>query len=389
MLRYLKERYGVTTQVFVLALVSLFNDVSSEMLYPVVPVFLTTVLHAPVAVVGLIEGIAESVASLFKGIMGKWSDRTGKRKVFVVIGYGLGAISNLFYGFARTWHAVLGGKVTSRFGKGVRTSARDAIIAEDVDPAMRGRAFGFHRAADTMGAILGPLLALLLLWAFKNNYRLVFFTALIPTSIAVVLLLVFIREKARAQVHPSAESRLRLRALPRAFIGFLVVSTIFALGNSTDAFLILKSTHLGFSVMLTVLLYVLYNTTYSLFSPPAGDFADKLGPSKVFAVGMLLFAAVYACFGLANLGWELWVLFPIYGCYMALTDGVGKAYIASIVGGDQLGTAYGYYYMATGVMTFFASLVGGLLWTYVAPAATFYFGAVLAIVALVGFLVVG
>jgi MFS-type transporter involved in bile tolerance (Atg22 family) len=240
MREYLERKFGVTSPVFVLSLVSLFNDIASEMLYPIIPIFLTTVLGAPASVVGLIEGIAEGVSSLLKGFLGKLSDLSRKRKIFVVLGYGLGTIANLFYGLANTWHMVLAGKVTSRIGKGVRTGARDALIAENVEQGKMGSAFGFHRGADTIGAILGPLLAVLFLHFYQDNYRLLFFLALIPTTTALVLLMLYIKEKQHGPQSSGVE-KFRIRALPKRFLFFVFIATVFALGNSSDAFLILRA----------------------------------------------------------------------------------------------------------------------------------------------------
>lgn len=384
---YLEKKYGVTPPVFVLSVVSFFNDIASEMLYPIIPIFLTSVLGAPASVVGLIEGVAEGTASLLKGYSGKLSDRLGKRKIFVVIGYGLGTIANLFYGIAHTWHVVLAGKFTSRLGKGIRTSARDALIAENVEQPMLGRAFGFHRGTDTLGAILGPLLAILLLHFYQDNYRLMFFLALIPTTIAFILLVVYIKEKPRAPVVAS-EEKFAIRTLPRKFLFFVFISAIFAVGNSSDAFIILRSKGLGFTLVFTVLAYVLYNITYSLFSLPAGIISDKLGEKRVYVLGLVIFAVVYAGFALAQMPIFIWLLFPVYGFYMAMTDGVSKSYIANIIPTEKLGTAYGFYYMVTGIAAFLASLIGGLLWTSFGPEATFFYGAVLALVAALLFVLI-
>lgn len=377
---YLEKKFGVTQPVFVLSIVSLFNDIASEMLYPIIPIFLTTVLGAPASVVGLIEGVAEGIASLLKGFLGKLSDLSRKRKVFVVIGYGLGTVANLFYGIANTWHMVLAGKVTSRIGKGVRTGARDALIAENVEKGKMGSAFGFHRGADTIGAIIGPLLAVLFLHFYQDSYRLLFFLALIPTTTALILLIVFIKEKHRDPVIEGVE-KFHIRALPKKFLFFAFIATIFTLGNSSDAFLILRAKGLEFSLVLTVLTYVLYNITYAAFSLPAGVISDRLGQKNVFILGLLIFALVYTGFALAQSAALIWVLFPIYGCYMALTDGISKSYIATLVPHEQLGTAYGFYYMLTGIAAFLASLLGGLLWTHFGSESTFFYGAILALIA--------
>ena len=373
------SKFGISKNVFVLGLVSFFNDVASEMIYPLVPIFLTSVLGAPVAIVGLIEGIAESTASVLKVVSGWLSDKFQKRKPFVVAGYSFSAISKILLSLAFSWPFVLIARFIDRFGKGTRTSARDALIVESSDTLTRGKSFGFHRALDTLGAVVGPLIALLAIHFLDNNFRLIFFLAFIPACIGILLLLFFVKER-KKEANSSPALRFNWRNLNPSFKIFLLISFIFALGNSSDAFLILRAQNLGLSVISVVLAYVLFNFTYAIFSMPAGIIADKIGPKKVLLDGFLLFSAVYLLFGLAPSSPFLWFLFPIYGIYMALTEGVGKAYISNLVPQEKTGTAFGVYQTTIGLCTFFASLIAGLLWTYIGVSAPFIFGSLMAVI---------
>jgi MFS family permease len=344
-----------------------------------VPIFLTRVLGAPVAIVGLIEGIAESTASILKIISGWLSDKLQKRKIFVVFGYSFSAASKALLSLALAWPIVLFARFIDRFGKGTRTPARDALIAESSENSVRGRSFGFHRSLDTLGAVIGPLLALLAIRFLDNNFRLIFFLAFIPSFIGILLLIFFVKEK-KKETNYFSTLRFNWRELNPSFKIFLLISLIFALGNSSDAFLILRSQNLGLSLSLIVLVYVLFNLTYAVFSTPAGIISDKIGPKKVLLIGFLLFSAVYLFFGLINSSFFLWFLFPIYGIYMALTDGVGKAYISNLVPKEKTGTAFGIYQTTIGLCTFFASFVAGLLWTYIDVWAPFIFGSLTAVI---------
>ena len=375
----MKTKFGISKNVFVLGLVSFFNDVASEMIYPLVPIFLTSVLGAPVAIVGLIEGVAESTASVLKVVSGWLSDKWRKRKPFVVAGYSFSAISKILLSLAFSWPFVLFARFIDRFGKGVRTSARDALIAESSDTSTRGKSFGFHRALDTLGAVVGPLIALLAIHFLDNNFRLIFFLAFIPACIGILLLLFFVKER-KKEANLSSAINLSWRNLDPSFKIFLLISFIFALGNSSDAFLILRAQNLGLSVTLVVLAYVLFNFTYAIFSMPAGIISDKIGPKKVLFFGFLLFSFIYLFFGLTKVSLFLWLLFPFYGIYMALTEGVGKAYISNLVPQEKTGTAFGVYQTTIGLCTFFASLIAGLLWTYIGVSAPFIFGSIMAVI---------
>ena len=382
----MKNKFGISKNVFALGLVSFFNDIASEMIYPIVPIFLTSVLGAPVAVVGLIEGIAESTASILKVVSGWLSDKFQKRKPFLVAGYSFSAISKTILSLAFSWPFVLMARFIDRFGKGIRTSARDALIAESSENSARGRAFGFHRALDTLGAVIGPMIALVAIHFLDNNFRLIFFLAFIPAFIGILLLLFLVKEK-KKEANSSSVFRFNWHNLDPSFKIFLLISFIFTLGNSSDTFLILRAQNLGLSLSLVVLAYILFNFTYALFSIPAGIISDKIGPKKVLLTGFLLFSAVYLFFALIHSSFFLWLLFPVYGVYMALTEGVGKAYISNLVPQEKSGTAFGVYHTIIGLTTFFASLIAGLLWTYIGVSAPFIFGSIMALISAFLFIV--
>jgi MFS family permease len=366
--------------IIILGLVSFFNDFASEMVYPIVPIFLTSVLGAPVALVGLIEGIAESTASLLKVFSGWLSDRAQKRKIFAVYGYSLSTISKPIIGIALGWHMVLAGRFIDRFGKGVRESARDALIAESSTAENMGKSFGFHRALDTAGAIFGPLAAILLInYLGSNNLRPIFYIALIPGTIGVILLLIFVKEKKiTTKTNPP---HFKLSNLTPAYKTFLVVSAIFALGNSSDVFLILRAQTLGMSTTFTILAYVVFNLVYSLLAYSAGSLSDKIGPKRILILSFFLFAITYLMFGINQSTTWIWFLFALYGVYMALSEGISKAYITKIASPEVIATSFGAYQTIIGICTFFSSLIAGLLWSQVNPNAPFIFGAILAIIA--------
>ena len=381
------SKMGISKNVLALGLVSFFNDVASEMIYPIVPIFLTSILGAPVAVVGLIEGIAESTASILKAVSGWLSDKSQKRKPFAIAGYSLSSISKVLLSLAFSWPLVLLARFVDRFGKGIRTSARDALITESSDPSARGRAFGFHRSLDTQGAVVGPLLALLAIRLSNNNFRLIFFLAFIPAFIGILLLIFLVKEKKKETTATSAHFHFDWANLDPSFKIFLGISLVFSLGNSSDAFLILRAQNLGLSLSLVVLVYVLFNITYSLFSIPVGIISDKIGPKKVLLFGFLLFSVVYLFFGLIHSNLYLWFLFPVYGIYMALTEGIGKAYISNLVPQEKTGTAFGIYQTTIGFSTFFSSFIGGLLWDNLGVSAPFIYGSIMALIAALLFVV--
>ncbi|MEK7817885.1 MAG: MFS transporter, partial [Actinomycetota bacterium] len=333
----------------------------------------TSVLGAPLAVVGLIEGIAESTASTLKVFSGWISDRMRRRRPLTIIGYSVSAVAKPLLAVATVWPVVLLLRFGDRVGKGIRSAPRDALIADSSDPESRGRAFGFHRAADTAGAALGALVALAALGLIGERYRTIFLIAAVPAALGV-LSIFFVRE--RVHPHPHAERpHLSLKQFDRKFKLFLLASAIFALGNSSDVFLILRATDLGLSAFAAVLAYVLFNLVYSALSMPAGSLSDRVGRRRVIAAGFVIFALVYLGFAAAGNTTAIWPLFAVYGLYMALTEGVGKAFAVDMAPAHARGTALGTYHTVTGLITFFASLIAGLLWDSIGPRAPFLFGA--------------
>lgn len=383
---------GFGKNVFVTGLVSFFMDVSSEMIYPLVPLFLANVLGVNKSLIGLIEGIAESTASLLKVFSGWFSDRIGRRKGLMAAGYAISTLSRPLVALASGWHQVLGSRFMDRFGKGVRTSPRDAIIAESTDRKFLGRAFGFHRSMDTMGAVVGPGLAFFLLGIFSNDYRKVFWLSMVPGIVAVLLILLFIREKKDPSAAHADRPKLTLRHFDGRFRWFLLVVTVFAIGNSSDVFLILRAQQVGIATVTIPVVYLLFNLIYSVSSIFAGMAADRFGRKRIILCGFVLFAVVYYGFATVADVKVIWVLFALYGIYMGLTEGVQKAFLTTIIPADFKATAFGVYNTAIGLAMFPASLIAGWLWDHISPAATFYFGAVTAVsaaVALVAFIVFG
>ncbi len=372
----------IHTNVFVLGLVSFFNDLASEMIYPIIPIFLTTVLHTSIPIIGFIEGLVEALASITKYFFGAYSDFLKKRKIFVTIGYSFSAVSKLLIGLAFGWPMVLFARIVDRLGKGFRTAARDSLLLENTTPENKGYIFGFHRAFDSLGAVFGPLVALAILYILKDNIRQTFFIAFIPGLIAVILLILLVKEKKNNVVTENKFVKISFKNMDSRLKLFMVISFIFAAGNSSDVFLLLQAKNLGLTTITVVLAYVLYNISQAVFSTPAGILADKLGARKVFAGGLLVFSIVYLFFGLINSSFLVWFLFPIYGLYIAATDGVSKSYLSEFIQKKESGSYFGAYYTLNAVGTFLASLIGGLLWQFVNPHMTFYYGSFMAFAAL-------
>ena len=375
-MKFLKS---IKKNVFVLGLASFFADISSEMLYPIIPIFLTSSLGAPMSVVGLIEGIVESTASVLKAVSGWLSDSIKKRRPLVVLGYLSSSLAKPVLFLSYSWPVVLLARFVDRLGKGIRTSPRDAMIADSSEASYRGKAFGFHRAMDSLGACIGPLLAIWFLSVFKENLRLVFLVAFIPALLAVLTLIFFLKETPITARAEGAGKRFDVKFLNSDFKKFLIASSIFAIGNSSDAFLILRSKQLGLSVTLVILAYVLYNISYSALSLPFGALSDKMPRKRVMIMGYSIFALVYVGFGLAASAKIIWALFPIYGFYIAMTDGVGKALVSDMVQEEHRATALGLYHFVLGIFAFFASFIAGLLWTRVGVSAPFIYGAATAL----------
>lgn len=371
-----KLRQGLGRNVVILGFVSLFTDISSEMLYPIVPLFLTIVLNAPMSVVGLIEGIAESTASLLKIASGWWSDRVGRRQPFVVWGYSLSAISKPLLALAASWHLVLVSRLIDRLGKGIRTSARDAMIAASCTPDARGKAFGLHRAMDTIGAFVGPILAVVFLSVFHLSYQTIFVIAFIPAALGVATL-AFLHREAPAP-KPAAGTPGGRAPISKELKKFVLIYGLFALGNSSDVFLLLKAKQIGLTANGVLMTYIFYNFIYALAATPAGWLSDKLSRRTLMIGGLGVFAVVYTGFAFATSELAIWALFALYGVYAAATEGVSKALVADLSTAENRGTAMGLLHTVQGLLAFAASVVAGLLWTHVSPAAPFLYGAICA-----------
>jgi MFS family permease len=373
--------FGFSRNVFFTGLVSFFMDISSEMIYPLVPIFLASVLGVNKSVIGLVEGVAESTASILKVFSGWFSDRIGHRKNMMIVGYGISVLSRPIIATANLWQHVFASRFTDRLGKGIRTAPRDAIIAESTKATHLARAFSFHRSMDTMGAVVGPTIALIFIGIFNNDYRKIFWFSIIPGAIAVLLIILFIKEKKDNLQFHGEKPRLTFKYFDWKVKFFILIATLFAMGNSSDVFLILRAQQIGIPTLMIPAVYLLFNLVYSLSAIPAGIAADKFGRKRIILLGFLLFALLYYGFAVAEDTTTIWVLFGLYGLFMGLTEGIQKAFLAGIIPQDFKATAFGIYGTFVGLAMFPASLIGGLLWDYVSPSATFYFGSLTAAVA--------
>jgi MFS family permease len=397
-----KKVLGVSRNVFFLGWVSLLTDVSSEMIFTVMPLFLLNVLKVGTPIIGLIEGIAEGTASLLKLVSGWLSDRLGQRKSLAVFGYGLSTLAKPFLYIASSWGVVLAVRFSDRVGKGIRSAPRDALVADSTSPNEMGRSFGFHRAMDTMGAVLGLSLAALIVYLVERGgleltwhaFRTLVIAGIGPAVLAVLMLLLFVREKKRAAQPKSGDPTAgqaicegpAKTAPDGRFKLFLVIMVLFTLGNSSDAFLILRAQNLGFSVVGLLVLFVAFNLVYALAAMPAGMASDKLGRKRVIVVGWAIYALSYLGLALASATWQVWLLFALYGLYYGISEGVCRAFVCDLVPVEKRGTAYGWYHTAVGISLLPASVIAGWLWHLIGPSATFYFGAGMAGAAVLGFL---
>ena len=367
---------GVGRNVLWMGAVSFFADVAGEMIAPLLPLYMTSVLGAPATAVGLVEGAAELSASVFRGVGGWWSDRAGARKPTVVFGYTLSAAAKPALALAGGWPGLLVARFADRAGKGLRGSARDALIATSTSPEHWGKAFGLHRAMDTAGAVAGPLIGLWLLNRAHLSYRAIFFWAGAPAFAAVLVLALFVREAAVVRESPAPAPPSRGGTpLPPKFWRFLGVYGLFALGNSSDSFLLLKGRDAGMSATSVVLAYVLLNLVNASLAVGAGHLADRFGKRLTVAAGMGVYALCYLGFARARAESALWPLFALYGVQAALIEGSFRAAVADASDPDNRGFAQGVFQGAAGVLAFCASVFAGLLWTKISPAAPFYFGA--------------
>ena len=379
--------------VWAVSLTSFFMDISSEMVINLLPLFLANVLGVRTSVIGLIEGLAESTASLLKLFSGWFSDRLRARKWLAVIGYGVSTIAKPFFYFANSWRIVAAVRWADRVGKGIRTAPRDALIADSIQEEQRGLAFGFQRAADTAGAMLGLLIALGIVWwaqsatqaLNENTFRTVVLISILPAALAVLILAFGTRDVPVSDQR--GLPRFALRSLGKPFLTFVLIIGLFDLGNSSDAFLVLRAQERGVSVTGILGILVVFNLVYTLLSTPAGAISDRISRRKVIVAGWLVYAVVYLGFGLAQRTWHIWLLYALYGLYYALAYGTAKAMVADLVPDRLRGTAYGTYNAVLGLLDLPASLIAGLLWgglgawSGFGASAPFLFGAATALLA--------
>lgn len=373
-------RRSLPWNVKVLGLASLLNDIASEIIFPLMPRFLLTVLGGNAFYLGAIEGAADSVASLLKLWSGGQSDLAGRRKGFLLVGYTLGAVTRPLIGVIVAPWQLLALRVGDRIGKGVRTSPRDALIADSTDPSMRGRAFGFHRAMDHLGAAIGPLLATAFLLLWPDQLRTLFLLTVVPGVLVVALLVFSLREPPVAEP-PKERLHLTLKPFDRNFRLFLVALVVFTLGNSSDAFLLLRAEKLGVPAVLLPVLWCAFHVVKSMSNWLLGAAVDRFGARPFIFVGWLVYAGVYLAFALATTAWEAWACFLTYALFYGLTEPAEKTLVANLVGSERKGLAFGWFNFAIGIATLPSSLIFGALYQYFGPLAAFGFGASLAALA--------
>lgn len=357
------------------------------MIYPLLPLFLSSVLGANASFIGAIEGAAETTAALLKLASGWWSDKVKKRKPFVVLGYGIATVARPFTAMAQTPMQVLAIRVTDRVGKGIRTAPRDALLADSTDEESRGRSFGFHAAMDNAGAVLGPLIAFLLLRQFHFTLRNVFWMAAIPGAFAFLVLLIAVKEVEHH--HQSKAATIDTsQKLGSKFWYYIAVVFVFTLGNSTDAFLLLRANQLGVAIALAPILWAFFNGVKAAFGTWGGGLSDRFGRKPLIIAGWTVYALVYLGFGLATSQWHAWALFAAYALFYAFTEGTEKAFVADLIPRDRRGSAFGWFNLAIGLGALPASLIFGAIWDRYSPHVAFLFGASLAILASVGMMFV-
>ncbi|HEY9715606.1 MAG TPA: MFS transporter [Chroococcales cyanobacterium] len=374
--------------IWILGLASLFTDISSEMIHSVLPLFLVTSLHASASIVGLIDGSGEAIASTLKLFSGVLSDHSGRRKPLLIAGYALSALVKPLFALAPNVPIVLIARCLDRTGKGIRVAPRDALVADVTEPAVRGAAYGLRQSLDSIGAFIGPIIALVVLTYANNAYRLVFWVALVPGIITVALLFLGIHEPTRRVESKGNAPTLNwgsISNLGRGFWLVFAVAMFFTLGNSSDAFILLRAKQMGVASNLVPLVLVVMNVVYAATAYPVGMLSDRIGRKAVILISFGLYSLVYAGFAVCNSSWQIWVLLCFYGLYLGLSQGTLLAITADRVPPDRRGTAFGLLNLSIGVGLLPASLLGGWLWDTVSPQATFWAGSVFAIAALLLF----
>lgn len=369
--------------IIILGITSLLTDISSEMVYPILPIYLVSKLGASTAILGLIEGIAESLASLLKVFSGYFSDKIKSRKPFAVFGYASSTLGKIFLYISNSWSMVLFSRIIDRFGKGIRTAPRDALIADSAHTDKKGAAFGLHRAMDTLGATVGVILAYILIVNYKDEFKTIFLFSLIPAFLGVFFLFLIKEKKSEIKSVPG-KIKFQWRTLDKRLKLFLIFTFIFTLGNSSNQFLLLRAKDLGSPLPKVILFYLVYNIIYTLVSYPAARLSDKIGRKKLLVLGYLFYGLVYLGFGVNKSLNNFWFLFGIYGLYIGFTEGVEKALIADIAPVDLRATTIGLHATLVGIGLLPASLFAGILWRFFGAASPFYFGGFMGILASIG-----
>lgn len=375
----MSDKKKLPTTAIIIGIVSLFSDLSTEMAYPLLPLFISTLPGYSPIYLGLIEGIAEATASIVTAFSGWISDWFQKRKTIAILGYGMTTLAKPVIALATGIPMVLTGRFMDRFGKGIRSAPKDTMLANVATAENRGQVFGFERMMDSAGAVIGPAVAIALFYQFGFSLQTVFLLTVIPSLLAFFCL--FLVEEKQAQ--ESSKKLFSFQGLSREFWLFLTINTIFNLGNSTNAFLILKANEVGMGLITSVACYMLYNAIYCFGSYPAGVFSDRLGRKSILLIGFLIFALSYVGFAFAQTSFWIWILFAFYGVYPALTDGVGKAMAVDLTTPQVRATAIGLFAASVGLTRIPASYLGGVLWKYYGSSATFYFGAIAALLAFI------
>jgi len=390
--------------IWVVTATSFLTDISSEMIVYLIPLFLANILGVRTVVIGLIDGVAETTASLLKIYSGALSDKLGKRKGLAVLGYGLSTIAKPFLYFANSWGWVLGVRFADRTGKGIRTAPRDALVAASVDEKSRGLAFGLHRAGDTAGAFLGLGIAAVIIWLTQSGaaeltrktFQTAILVSIIPAVLAVIVLALGAKEVTVGVKHTlsgtgASPLQLNFKNIDKRFKSFLLVVVLFTLGNSSDAFIVLRAQERGLSVLQTMFMLMTFTAIYTVLSGPLGALSDKVGRRRLIIGGWLAYGLVYLGFAFSATGWHIWALFGLYGVYYAATEGTAKALVADLVPDAQRGTAYGLFNAAIGLTALPASVIAGVLWqglgawTGFGASAPFFFGASMALLAMLLF----
>jgi len=373
-----KSQQRIPRNVKVLGLVSFLTDAHSETILPILPLFLANVLHLDMKFIGIIEGVSEAISSLLKGLSGRISDLVQRRKPLVVAGYSLSMLSKLLLSFARTGGQGFAARFSDRCGKGIRTSARDVLIAESTAESARGTAFGFHRMMDTAGALLGATAAIILMRIFQDDMRRVFLCAAVPGFLAVLTCMIFVRESRTTRREPPAVPQAERKQISTAFKRFLIANTLFCLGSFSYQFYILQSHSVGVSTGGVLALYLVYNAVYSATAVPVGYLSDRFGRKWFLLAAYMSYAGVSVLFALASRPWHAWALFPLYGVHCAIFQPVSRAFVSDLAVRDKMGTAMGLYHMSVGLAALIANVVAGLLWDTIGAQAAFTYGAVLA-----------